>query len=257
MSSLPLISAKCITYGRTHFLEESLHSFLNQDYPGQKEMIIVNDYPLQTLVFDHPEVKIINVQETFPTIGDKENFALEHCNGELIAVWDDDDVAMPNHMSNIYKYFAQDANLLQWSRGVLFNGDNVEAITGLGNSGIVYTKKIWKELGGHPLENAGYDMTFVQSIHRKGGVVNAAPPDDEVSWFYMWGGRGYHMSGLGTDDDKRPNAIQRHSAYVEAQRSRGQIPTGVVNLVPKWNRNYSEILKNFIDARNTSNSTNS
>jgi glycosyltransferase involved in cell wall biosynthesis len=152
MSSLPLISAKCITYGRTHFLEESIYSFLIQNYPGPKEMIIINDYPLQTLVFDHPEVKIINVQETFPTIGDKENFALQHCNGELIAVWDDDDVAMPNHMSNIYKYFAQDANLLQWSRGVLFNGDNVEAITGLGNSGIVYTKKIWEELGGHPLE---------------------------------------------------------------------------------------------------------
>jgi len=245
MSSLPLISAKCITYGRVHFLEESLHSFLQQDYPGPKEMIIVNDYPLQTLVFDHPEVKIINVQETFPTIGDKENFALQHCNGELIAVWDDDDVAMPNHMSNIYKYFSQGANLLQWSRGVLFNGDKIEAITGLGNSGIVYTKKIWEELGGHPLENAGYDMTFVQAIHAKGGVVHAGPPDDEVSWFYMWGGRGYHMSGLGTDDASRPNAIQRHSAYVEAQRVRGQIPTGVVNLVPKWNRPYSEILKNY------------
>ena len=68
MSSLPSISAKCITYGRTHFLEESIYSFLIQNYAGPKEMIIINDYPLQTLVFDHPEVKIINVQETFPTI---------------------------------------------------------------------------------------------------------------------------------------------------------------------------------------------
>jgi glycosyltransferase involved in cell wall biosynthesis len=41
--SLPLISAKCITYGRVNTLEEALHSFLQQDYPGKKELIIVND----------------------------------------------------------------------------------------------------------------------------------------------------------------------------------------------------------------------
>ena len=66
----PFISCKCITYGRVNFLEESLYSFLNQDYPGKKELIIVNDYPLQTLVFEHPDVKIYNLDYTFNTIGE-------------------------------------------------------------------------------------------------------------------------------------------------------------------------------------------
>ena len=66
--SNPLISCKCITYGRTNLLEEAVHSFLIQEYNGPKELIIVNDYPLQTLIFNHPEVKVINTDTTFPTI---------------------------------------------------------------------------------------------------------------------------------------------------------------------------------------------
>lgn len=246
MQQLPSISAKCITYGRVNFLKEALYSFLQQDYLGEKELIIVNDYPLQKLVFDHPNVKIFNLDKTFDTIGEKENFAVQQCSGDLIAVWDDDDIAMSNHMSNIAKYWKDDTNLLHWNRGVFFNNGKITDITQLGNSGIVYSKKIWEELGGHPLENAGYDMTFVKSIHEKGGVVHAAPPDDDVSWFYMWGGRGYHMSGQGTDVPGRANVIKRHIFHIEKERQQGRIPTGNIQLYPEWELNYSGILRNFI-----------
>jgi len=245
MNSLPSISAKCITYGRVDFLEEAIYSFLQQDYAGEKEMVIVNDYPLQTLIFDHPEIRIINLDKTFPTIGDKENFAVNQCKGELIAVWDDDDVALSNHMTNIAKYWKEDTNLLHWNRGVFYNNRAITDITQLGNSGIVYSKKIWEELGGHPLENAGYDMTFVQAIRKKGGIVEAAPPDEEVSWFYMWGGRGYHMSGQGTDVPGKANVIKRHASHVERERQQGRIPIGNVQLYPRWQRNYPEMLKAF------------
>lgn len=88
----PFISAKCITCGRVDTLEEAIESFLRQEYPGKKERIIVNDYPLQKLIYDHPEIKIYNMDETFSTIEEKEKYAIERCSGELIAVWDDDDV---------------------------------------------------------------------------------------------------------------------------------------------------------------------
>ncbi len=84
-SDLPFISCKCITYGRVEMLEESLNSFLKQDYPADRcELIIVNDYPLQTLKFDHPQVRVINVNQTFSTIGAKENFATGLCKGDII-----------------------------------------------------------------------------------------------------------------------------------------------------------------------------
>lgn len=246
----PFISCKCITYGRTHMLEEALHSFLTQDYPADKcELVIVNDYPLQTLIFDHPQVRIYNLSYTFDTIGAKENFATEMCKGDIICQWDDDDVALPNHLQNVAKWFKEGTNILHWYRGVYYNEPNITDITYIGNSGLVFSKNAWEKVGRHPLQNAGYDMTFSLSIHKLGNVVFANPPDDEVSWFYMWGGRGYHMSGQGDDVPGRPNAIQRHSDFVENLRQRGMIPTGDVHLVPEWKYDYIQKLKDFNNAR--------
>jgi glycosyltransferase involved in cell wall biosynthesis len=239
------ISCKCITYGRVEFLEESLYSFLNQEYEDEHELVIVNDYPLQKLVFDHPRVRIFNLDRTFETIGEKENFAVSQCKYDVIAVWDDDDIALPNHLSNIKLYF-KDCKLLHWGNGGYFNVPNLTSITQLGNSGIVYTKEVWEEVGKHSLENAGYDMTFTNKISQiKGAVKYAYPPPNEISWFYVWGGRGYHMSGQGTDDGSKPNVIKRHSDHVEQQRKLGKIPTGTIILNPNWKINYKEKLLNY------------
>jgi hypothetical protein len=112
----------------------------------------------------------------------------------------------------------------------------------------VFRKSAWKAIGGHPLQNAGYDMTFIEAINAYGGRLFAKPPKEEASWFYMWGGRGYHMSGEGTDHPGKLNAIQRHSAHIESQRALGRIPTGDVHLVPNWKNDYSQMLNNFINA---------
>ena len=121
---------------------------------------------------------------------------------------------------------------------------------GIGNSGIVYSKKVWEQIGKSPIENAGGDMTLVTKIHALGReyVVDVKMPDSEASWFYMWGGRGYHQSGMGTDTANRPNVIQRHSDYVENLRRKGQIPTGDVHLMPQWNKDYKQMLKDYINA---------
>lgn len=245
--SYPFISCKCITYGRVSTLEESIESFLKQDYPADKcELIIVNDYPLQTLVFDHPQVKIVNLSETFDTIGEKENYATNLCQGEIICQWDDDDVALSNHLQNVVKYMADNVNIIHWETGVLCHITGIEQVGWIGNSGIVFRKSAWKAVGGHPIENAGYDMTFIESINAYGGRLFAKPPKEEASWFYMWGGRGYHMSGEGTDHPGKLNAIQRHSAHIEKERRIGKIPIGEVKLNPHWNIDYPELLKTYL-----------
>jgi glycosyltransferase involved in cell wall biosynthesis len=252
MEKYPFISCKCITYGRVELLEESIESFLRQDYPGKKELIIVNDCPFQTLVYDHPNIKIYNLDKTFETIGHKENFAISKCSADIIAVWDDDDIALPNHLINISNYFKEDSDLLHWGKGVLYNEPAISAITGLGNSGIVYSRKVWERIGGHPLENAGYDMTFVILIKSiSSNIIIAEPKDEDVSWFYMWGGRGYHMSGLGTDTGDRPNVIVRHSEYIESLRQDQKIPEGIITLTPNWKKDYSNLLINFIQKNKT------
>ena len=240
------ISCKCITYGRVEYLEESIESFLKQEYEGESELVILNDYPLQKLHFNHPKIRIINLNKTFNTIGEKENYAVNLCKYDTIAVWDDDDLALPNHLENINKYFPGN-DLLHWNKGITLVSNKIESISCLGNSGIVYNKKIWEKVGKHELENAGYDMTFVIKVQNETQkIARVYPPDDEVSWIYTWGGGSYHMSGLGTDTSDRDNVIIRHSNHIEKLREQGNIPTGIVYLKPHWKQNYIELHKKYI-----------
>jgi hypothetical protein len=89
-------------------------------------------------------------------------------------------------------------------------------------------------------------MTFIERLHRHGGRLFATPPKEEASWFYMWGGRGYHMSGQGHDKPGQPNVIQRHSAHIENLRQQGKIPTGDVPLVPRFNHDYDQMVKDYV-----------
>ena len=246
-SNLPFISAKCITYGRVDTLEESLHSFLKQHYPADRcEMVIVNDYPSQKLMFEHPQVRIVNMDYTFNTIGEKENYATKVCQGDIICQWDDDDLAMPWHLQNVAEHLTPDTDIIHWQTGVYYNGNAITDITWIGNSGIAFRKSAWEAVGGHPDENAGYDMTFIESLHKNGKKKFVTMDKAKASWFYMWGGRSYHMSGQGHDKPGRPNAIQRHSAHIEQLKFQGKIPVGNVQLVPRWKHDYEKMLKDFV-----------
>jgi hypothetical protein len=99
-------------------------------------------------------------------------------------------------------------------------------------------------------------MSLVIRIHNLGReqVALAAPPDDEVSWFYRWGGIDvYHQSGQGHDVPGKANAIQRHSLFIEQKRQRGEIPTGDVILTPNWKYDYVQMLKSFNENKQTNN----
>jgi glycosyltransferase involved in cell wall biosynthesis len=96
------ISAICPTFNRIskrkHLLEEAIESFLRQDYPN-KELILVNDAPGQVLVCDKPGVRIFNLSERFKTLGEKYNWAINACDGELICSFEDDDISLPHRLS--------------------------------------------------------------------------------------------------------------------------------------------------------------
>ncbi|NIP55131.1 MAG: hypothetical protein GWN30_05690, partial [Gammaproteobacteria bacterium] len=96
---LPGITCYCPTFARESLLEESLHSFLLQDYEGEKELIIVNGNPEQKLVFDHPEVTIYNAKKRFPTVASKQLFAIERGKYPYRAPWASDDIHLPHRLS--------------------------------------------------------------------------------------------------------------------------------------------------------------
>ena len=257
------ISCICLTYGRVSFLEEALQSFLAQDYPEDKcELIIVNDYAHQTLVYDHPNVRIINFTEQFSTIGAKVQFAIDQAKFDIIATYDDDDIGLSNHLQNINELFVEGTTVLHWAKGMFWNEPNISDIAFLGNSGVVYSKYAVEQIGGIPLENAGYDTTMVDRMHTLGIEKTVWAEPAEPSWFYRWGTIHnpedgdvgiFHQSGAGTDTADKPNILQRHSAFIESMRVRVLIPTGIINLVPKWKYNYKQQLKDYKDGSSRTN----
>jgi len=88
----------CVWQGRIA-LEEAVYSFLMQDYTGEKELVILNDYEEQDLIFEHPEVRIYNVKERYPTLATKMNDLLDMCKYEYLAPWAPDDICMPWRLS--------------------------------------------------------------------------------------------------------------------------------------------------------------
>ena len=112
------ISCICPTYGRPHLLEETIESFLRQDFTGTKELLILNDYDEQELVFDHPEVRIINTKERYKTLGEKYNAMFEMAKGKYLTPFEDDDIFLPHritHSYNILEYFRADYHKLPFA----------------------------------------------------------------------------------------------------------------------------------------------
>jgi glycosyltransferase involved in cell wall biosynthesis len=105
MDHQPAVSCICLTYVRPELLEEAICSFLQQEYGGPKELIVLNDYAKQTLIFDHPEVRVINLPRRFRAVGEKMNAAVALASHNLLFVWDDDDIYLPHRLSFSVEHF--------------------------------------------------------------------------------------------------------------------------------------------------------
>lgn len=86
------------TYGRSKYVPEAIWCFLEQDYP-KKELIVLNDCTQQVYEGELPDVRFVNVPSRFATLGEKRNAAIELAQGDVILVWDDDDLYLPWRLS--------------------------------------------------------------------------------------------------------------------------------------------------------------
>ena len=96
MEKLKFVSWACITYGRPQCVPEIIRMFLEQDYKGKKEFVILNDDPDVNYVFNHPEVRIYNWNHRFNNVRLKNNACVDLCKGEVFMETADDDSWKPH-----------------------------------------------------------------------------------------------------------------------------------------------------------------
>lgn len=238
---LPKVSCFCSTYGRVKCLEEAIFSFLQQDYTGGKELIVLNDREDQVLVFDHPEVKIINYPERIEPLGKKFNTNVNLCGGEVIAVWENDDIALPHRLTFSMErmkngVFHTNTMLYEHERQYIVPTSNVAHIN------LILTKELFNNIGGYPeIDACNVDTGIFARIEAKVGPFSQPVDPRDAVMIYRWSTiNSYHGSG----------GVQRivggisemAKREIDAQIVSGTEPVGLIKLNPHWDYNYVDYI---------------
>jgi hypothetical protein len=170
MEALPIISCIMPTYGRPDYVNESVAMFLAQDYL-HKELIILNDCVGQQYAGDFPNVRIINQNSRFSSLGEKRNACIRLAKGSVIAIWDDDDVYLPwrlsfcwSEMDRLGTAFYRPAEFwAYWGDEQLH--DNQCVPSWMSHAWSMFTRELWEKVGGYPDVHIGEDAQFFERIH--------------------------------------------------------------------------------------------
>src|SRR5262249_3306287 len=199
MREQPTVSCICLTYGRPEVLEEAIYSFLHQDYPGRKELIVLNDYEGQHLTCDHADVQVFNVPKRFRTVGEKMNAAVALAAHDLLFVWDDDDIYLPHRLSFSVARFEPNKGFFKPDKAWMWNNGEVSGPTkNLFHVGSCWSRALFDAVRGYGAEGTGYDLIFERRLkqHFPGLIIPYAIEPHDIYYLYRWAGTGsYHMSG--------------------------------------------------------------
>ena len=220
----PPVSCICPAYGRVDLLEEAIYGFLQQDYPGQKELIVLNDWDEQTLVYGHPEVRIVNMPRRFHSVGEKFNALAALASHDLIFVWPDDAISLPHRISftvsqlqPTHRFFNANTAWI-WNNGQLTRLDQ-KAFHGAS----LWRRDLFVGVRGYPHIGPGHDSSFEQLCrdHAPASVyVQATTPEDA---YYI-----HREAGVGPHDSGRQ---------------------GLIELKPHWNADYLALVRDFLAKR--------
>lgn len=240
--TLPKVSCQCITYGRTNLLDEAVECFLRQDYPGEKELVILNDLPTMKLAFDHPEVVVVNLPRRMRTVGEKRNACVALCGGDIIFPWDDDDISLPHRISftlsrmTNHDYWKPD-RYWYWRNGQI----NPEPTLGVAHAMGAWSRALFDAVSGYPHMESGQDQAIENLFARQGDLrCVQSIARDEIFYVYRFPGTGsYHLSSGGYG-----KGMASVAAHVERAK-----PPAEHAIRPHWEQDYPELIRGILNDR--------
>lgn len=247
-SELPKVSAYCPTYGRPFLLEEAIYSFLIQDYPGEKELIIINDYDKHQLKFDHPEIKIINIPQKMYILGEKFNYAVSLSSGSYLFPWEDDDIYLPHKIS--YSMFAMLNNNkpIFHTPHAFFEVKEKEFLvtSNIYHVNMALKKDLFDSVGGYYTSDG--TQLDVNSMTRFFSAADNYESENvsayDLFYIYRWGTtENYHGSGWAKE-----NMSVLAEEFVKSRED--SMLKGEYILKPSWKYNYTEYIDVFLKSQN-------
>lgn len=235
----------CPTFARPRLLEEAIHSFLIQDYQGEKELLILNDFDRQVLHFDHPQVTVINISRRFRTLGEKRSATVALCKYDLVAVWDDDDISLPHRLTYSWDRYDEEARLYFATKYFIVRDNAIDTIVTVASHGFsLWHRELYDEVGGYRPLDVGQDSDlkkrFVSAV---GSLRLVSMPDSEIFYLRRLDGTGsYHQSRFG-DTGRAHESVMKCAIN---QIDSGEIDEGDIELHPHWERNWADLASAYL-----------
>jgi len=220
-----MISVLTLTYQRHELLEEAIHSFLNQTYTGPKEMVIINDSPDVEYRIDATNVKVINLNKRFSSVGKKLEWGFSQCNGDWIYRLDDDDLMTPwaLELQNEYHTTHPNKEVYRCQKHYFYSHNEYQGLADSINNGNCYSKDYISRID-FPDKSIGED-NYITFFHKANMHIGDT---GKYSMIYRWGMGVYHISGMGD----RPN----EEIYEITDKTNSE--SGVIYLQPQFKEDY-------------------
>jgi glycosyltransferase involved in cell wall biosynthesis len=220
-----MISVLTLTYQRHHLLEEAIQSYLLQDWK-YSQMVIINDSPEVEYVFEHPQIKIVNLKERFSSVGKKLEYGFTQCVGDWVYRLDDDDLLSPyaKELVEGYTTLYPHKDIVRCQKHYFMCHNKYEGLGDSINNGNCYKWNYLKRVGKFIDKSIGEDnwLTFHNNADIHFGKTG------HYSMIYRWGMGTYHISGMGD----RPN----EEIYEITDKTNTE--SGIIYLEPKFREDY-------------------
>jgi glycosyltransferase involved in cell wall biosynthesis len=215
-----------------HLINEAVESFHRQDYPN-KELIIVNDHPSHTLIYNHKDVLVVNLPRRCKTLGEKINFTASLAQGDILCRWDDDDICLPWRLS----YSEQQLGEGYWKPKSFWAVDDKLDRYRLEYGAFahcMFTREAWVLAKGYAFKDIGEDQQFERHMKTVSKVAISSMPLDKVFYLYRWNTGGDHISGFGFKKDGYALLGGRN------------VSAGEFQIRPNWRKDYVKIIADRI-----------
>jgi hypothetical protein len=221
-------SAICLTHGRRpEILAEAIECFRLLEVPTgwEKELILLNDQPSQTLVCRVPGVRTINMR-TVLGLGDKHRIAVDIADGDFIMPWDDDDIYLPHRLTVSARY------LSDWGFHTSFAWYSDSGPYRRSSNMHHCASFLSRELAAR--YSTGDHADTDARLFRSCPEIKATPvSDEEIYYIYRWADTGdMHGSAISPTEFR---------AKVAADIAQGKRPSGTIEIQPRWSRNWNHI----------------
>lgn len=236
------ISCYCATYGRPkHLIENTIQCFLEQDWLGPKELVILNDCKYQKYFYNHAEIKIINLEDRISNLGRKFNETVKLCKYNFLATWEDDDIFLKHRLVYSFQHlknqtiFHTNDGLIEQKRGVF------KPFGGYGHSTHLMRHDLFDSIGGYDeIDTRSVDIRFMSKISDKiGSYHQGIKKLSDRFYIYRWHTSGsYHASAIAKSDNLSLDIETKILQEIDS----GKIETGNIHLEPKLAYNYYEYL---------------